>query len=101
MIGGIRERKTDPAVFQMLLHDRGAVVVEDGGQDAGREITDGDLPYPVAQSFGAFKSDQTRADDQHAAVFIDRFFDRIAVVDGQKGKLFIDRIEPFHRRYER
>ena len=99
--GGVGQQKSNAVFFQILLHDGGAVGVENTRQHAVGEIAHGDVPYAVMNTLRTFEPDQPRADDQHARVGGEFLFKSKRVVQRHKAELLFNRFKPLKWRHKR
>lgn len=87
--------------FNVLLHNGGALLVKDGGQDAVRQVDHRDGGVLFGYTLGAFEPNESRADDQHLRPGEERRLKRVRVVEGEEGEFPFDQLHPLCWRDER
>ena len=93
--------KFRPVRPEGALHDSGARLVEDAGQNVPRHVRHRDAVRPVRDAFEAFQPDQPRAEDEHPLLFArERLFEGERVVQRHEGEALFHLFKPRYRRRE-
>ena len=97
------QQELDALLFDMLLDDRGRVILENVGQDTGREIAHRDRLRQIDDALGALEADQAGAHDQHAlvAALAQQPAQALGVVERHERGLRLDAVQAVHGRHER